>query len=162
MLTLNSFIYFHSWIITGLGNSSGIQDMLSVFKAQDPILNPATHSVKESVYFIFITFYLFQGTCQGTQVQGTAFRSWFSPSTLWVPGIEPRSSGLAVRAFTQRAISLVQNLLFQKNVFFLLFVIASQSFIVFQRISINNSSKAEFDLQNNYVSLPMFQNKTPG
>lgn len=65
MLTLNSFIDFHSWIITGLGDGSGMQDMLSIFKAQDPIRNPATHSIKESVYFIFYYILFISGDLPG-------------------------------------------------------------------------------------------------
>lgn len=73
-------------------------------------------SLSLSIFFyLFYTYFfvLYVYTCMGTQChdlfvrgQRTTFMNWFSPSTMWAPGIHLRSSGLVGSAFTCSAISL--------------------------------------------------------
>lgn len=72
------------------------------------------HLKKHFLKFFFLTFKFISlvclcGYCHDTSIrtcwgQRTTFRSCCSPSTIWFPGIELRSSGLATIAFTLRAL----------------------------------------------------------
>lgn len=43
----------------------------------------------------------------GVHAHELAFRSWFSPSTVWVPGIKLKSSGLVASTFTFRTLNVL-------------------------------------------------------